>query len=39
MWMAFAAGILIKVWQKHDINYIHIFQVDYKDRMNTYQIW
>lgn len=35
-YLAFAAGLLVQVWQAHGINYIHIFEVDYKDRMNPY---
>ena len=38
-YVPFAAGLLVKIWQAHDINYIHIMEVSYKDRMNPYQLW
>lgn len=37
--LTFASGICIMVWKQHDINYIHLMQVEYKDRMNHFQLW
>lgn len=37
--MSTAAGLLVKIWEQHSINYIHIMQVDYVNRMNPYQLW
>lgn len=36
IYFSFAAGLLIRVWKQHDINYIHILQVDYRDRLNPF---
>ena len=30
----FASGLLITIWKRHEINYIHIMQIEFKDRMN-----
>ena len=38
-YIAFAAGLLVKVWQKHEINYIHLMEVKQEHRMNPYQLW
>jgi len=39
VFLAFATAINIKFWQNHGINYIHLMQIEYKDRLNGYQLW
>lgn len=34
--LTFASGLCIMIWKDHDINYIHLLQVDFKDRMNHF---
>ena len=36
VYASFAAGVLIHVWGRREINYIHIMQIEYKDRMNPF---
>ena len=38
-YMTFAAGLVIKIWKDHEINYIHIMEIDFKDRMSSFQLW
>ena len=38
-YVAFAAGLLVRIWHAHEINYIHILQVQYQDRVNPWQFW
>lgn len=33
------AGLLVKIWQSHGINYIHILEITYAERLNPYQLW
>lgn len=35
-YLTFASGVCIMVWKSYEINYIHIMQIKYKDRMNHY---
>lgn len=35
----FGCGICISVFRKHEINYIHIFDMDYKKKVNEFQLW
>ena len=34
-----AAGCLVKVWQSYGINYIHILEIKYSERLNPFQLW
>ena len=38
-YIPFAAGLCILVFRTYDINYIHIMQIDYDNRMNHFQLW
>lgn len=38
-YLPFAAGLCIMVWKNHEINYIYIMQIDFKNRMSGYQLW
>lgn len=38
-YLPFAAGICVHVWQKYEINYIHIMQIEYSNRLNQYLLW
>lgn len=35
----FAAGICVLIWTKYEVNYIHILQIEYKNRLNFVQLW
>lgn len=38
-YLSFAAGVCIKIWRQYEINYIHILQIEFKDRLNHFQLW
>ena len=38
-YLPFAAGVCIMVWKRHDINYIHIMQIELHNTMSPYQLW
>jgi hypothetical protein len=35
----FACGLCVHVFRKNEINYIHIFELDYKKKLNEFQLW
>lgn len=38
VFLTYAGAILVNFWQKREINYIHLLQIDYKNRLNSYEI-
>ena len=39
IYIIFASGICIYVLRRHEINYIHIFDMDYKKKVSEYHLW
>jgi hypothetical protein len=39
IYIIFASGLCIYVFRRHEINYIHIFDMDYKKKVSEYHLW
>jgi hypothetical protein len=35
----FACGLCISIWRRHEINYMVIFEMNYKNKVSEYQLW
>lgn len=38
-YILFAVGLCIKVFRQYEINYMHIFEIDERNRVRQYTIW
>lgn len=39
VFISYASALLIYFWQRHEINYIHLMEINYKNRLNYFQLW
>ena len=38
-YILFATGIVIRVFRTHSINYLHIFELDYRHKITEFEFW
>ena len=38
-YILFATGLNVSVFRKYEINYLHIFELDYKFKLTHFQLW